>query len=218
MWTVKTAFFHLECSSLPNETVESTPKRYAQVIKKVRASLLAKTEHEALRKQKLSENVNSLTQLEATIHNLGLGVHCEIESVAGVTNTSFLSVTASDCKDYSESVGPFHRVKLLISPEGSYELRVNIVDRVETGKVDLDDVGKLRQVVANITGNNLFRICPGLTFGIIDVQCGTNLGTDLSAMNYLIAAKIVKFSPVNLTLLLNVGKTAHSRQIVAVNK
>ena len=143
--------------------VESTPKIYAQVIKKVRASLLAKTEHEALRKQKLSENVNSLTQLEATIRNLGLGVHCEIESVAGVTNTSFLSVTASDCKVYSESVGPFHRVKLLISPEGSYELRVNIVDRVETGKVDLDDVGKLRQVVANITGNSFFRICPGLT-------------------------------------------------------
>ena len=44
---------------------------------------------------------------------------------------AFLTFSAAPEKNYSENTGSYHRVKLLISPSGSYELRVNIFDCVE---------------------------------------------------------------------------------------
>ena len=76
-----------------------------------------------------------------------------------------MSVSASPEKSYSEYAGSYLPVKLLISPSGDYEVRVNILDCAERGNVDLQNYAAVRELVCKVSVKSQYKICPGLTKG-----------------------------------------------------
>lgn len=107
--------------------------------------------------------VNCLQVLKERVESLQLGIHSEVELVSSGRNTTLLSVSSTCEKNYSEQLGPYGEVKLLIAPLGSYEVRVNVVDCAETGKVDFDNETWLRELISKISSKSEYKICPGLT-------------------------------------------------------
>ena len=72
-----------------------------------------------------------------------------------------LSISASELKTYTDNVGPFHPVKLLLHAHGHYEVRVNI-EHAETGKYEFDNFDFLRGLITNVSNQSPLHICPGL--------------------------------------------------------
>jgi len=82
---------------------------------------------------------DDLRDLADKIRNLQLGVHVTEELLENASQ-QLLSITASKCNtSYNESIGLYHPVELLLWLGGSYEIRVNLFDRVEAGTVDTRD-------------------------------------------------------------------------------
>lgn len=128
---------------------------------KLRAKLFKKSRECTEARKKRQSEVAILETLKGTINAFDLGVHSEIELIGGYT--AFLAFSATPEKNYSEKAGSYHPVKLLISPSGSYEVRVNVFDCVERGNVDLQDYAYLKELVYNISSKSPYKICPGLT-------------------------------------------------------
>ena len=59
-------------------------------------------------------------------------------------------------------VHKFHPVILSFYADGSYEIRVNIFDRVAWGKIEIDQLEILHDLVLKVSKHSSFRICPGL--------------------------------------------------------
>lgn len=106
------------------------------------------------------QDIANLERLENVIAGFELGVHCEIEQI--VDRRPLLSITPSKLKSYTDYAGLFQPVKLLLHADGHYDIRVNIVENVETGKYEIDDSGFLRDLVTKISAKSPLRICPGL--------------------------------------------------------
>ena len=78
----------------------------------------------------------------STSASIELGIYYEIEFIND--RKPLLSISASEFKTYTDNVGPFHPVKLLLHAHGHYEVRVNIVEHAETGKYEFDNFDFLR--------------------------------------------------------------------------
>ena len=143
-------------------TTEGSNSRYRKVFEKLQTKLTSSLSAKASRRRSEKEHLETLKQVNEKVKNLDLGVHTELEYIAGGNNTALLAVTPSIYKEIGSSTGPFYPVKLLISPGGKYELRINIVDCVEAGNVDLEDCQALRKIVSQIAKGTTFRKCPGL--------------------------------------------------------
>lgn len=121
-------------------------------------------------------DVRTLEILKRKVKNFNLGVHSEIELIASGDNMAFLMFSASPEKCYSEYAGAYHPVKLLLAPTGSYEVRVNILDCAERGKVELENDEPLNELICKIASNSQFKICPGLANGVKYHDLPTKLG------------------------------------------
>ena len=128
---------------------------------KLRAKLFKKSRECTEARNKRQSEVTILETVKETIDGFDLGVHSEIELIGAYT--ALLTLSATPEKTYSENTGSYHPVKLLISPSGSYEVRVNIFDCVERGNVDLQDYTCLKELVYKISSKSQYKICPGLT-------------------------------------------------------
>lgn len=131
-------------------------------------SCLKRVESTEARNKRQSE-VAILETLKRIMDDFDLGVHSEIELIGGYT--AFLTFSATPEKNYSKNIGSYHPVKLLISPSGSYEVRVNIFDCVERGNVDLQDYAYLKELVYKISSKS-----PGLTKVANDDDLKAKLG------------------------------------------
>ena len=106
-----------------------------------------------------------LQDVKKKIDNFKLAVSSEVELISTSGYAAFLSISASHEKEFSEYAGPYLPVKLLVSPSGDYEVRVNILDCAERGTVDLKNEAALRELVFKISVKSPYKICPGLTKG-----------------------------------------------------
>ena len=96
----------------------------------------------------------------STSASFELGMYYEIEFITD--RRPLLSISASEFKTYTDNVGPFHPVKLLLHAHGHYEVRVNIVEHAETGKYEFDNFDFLRGLITNESNQSPLHICPGL--------------------------------------------------------
>lgn len=112
--------------------------------------------------ERRQRDLHCLEKLRKRVDDLQLGVFSEIELVSSGGNAAFLSLSASAEKIYPEHAGTYHAVKLMISPSGSYKVRVNIVDCAEKGFVELEDSRSLRELVCKIASTSKHKICSGL--------------------------------------------------------
>ena len=136
----------------------TTPSRPG--IKALKTSLVSKFQEAASQERLQKDEVKTLEGLKSLISGFGLDVHCEIELIAD--SRPLISISASKCKTYSEYSGPFHPVILSLYADGSYEIRVNIFDRVAWGKIEIDQLEILHDLVLKVSKHSSFRICPGL--------------------------------------------------------
>lgn len=136
----------------------TTPSRPG--IKALKTSLVSKFQEAASQERLQKDDVRTLEGLKSLISGFGLDVHCEIELIAD--SRPLISISASKCKTYSEYSGPFHPVILSLYADGSYEIRVNIFDRVAWGKIEIDQLEILHDLVLKVSKHSSFRICPGL--------------------------------------------------------
>ena len=128
---------------------------------KLRAKLCKESRECTEARNKRQREVGILETLKGTIDDFDLGAHFEIELIGGYT--VFLTFSATPEKNYSKNIGSYHPVKLLISPSGSYEVRVNIFDCVGRGNVDLQDYAYLKELAHKISSKSPYKICPRLT-------------------------------------------------------
>ena len=136
----------------------TTPSRPG--IKALKTSLVSKFQEAASQERLQKDDVRTLEGLKSLISGFGLDVYCEIELIAD--SRPLISISASKCKTYSEYSGPFHPVILSLYADGSYEIRVNIFDRVAWGKIEIDQLELLHDLVLKVSKHSSFRICPGL--------------------------------------------------------
>ena len=87
--------------------------------------------------ERTQHEINVLQDVKRKIDNFKLAISSAVELISTGGHAAFLSISASHKKEFSECAGPYHPVKLLISPLGDYDLRVNILDSAERGTVDL---------------------------------------------------------------------------------
>ena len=164
----KLKFVH--CFSLDRAGRGNTPRRSPRlslVREKLRTKLFEKLHatktHALVDNERRQCELNVLQNLKQKVDNFEPGVHSEVELTSSSRNIAFLSVSASPEKSYSEYAGSYLPVKLLISPSGDYEVRVNILDCAERGNVDLQNDAAVRQLVLKISVKSQYKICPGLT-------------------------------------------------------
>ena len=138
---IKTVLF---CFSL-DRTCERNAVGRSLAQQKLRAKPCKKSRECTEARNKRQSEVAILETLKRVIDEFDLGVHAEIEVIGGYT--AFLTFSATPEKNYSKNIGSYHPVKLLISPSGSYEVRVNIFYCVERGNVDLQDYAYLKELV-----------------------------------------------------------------------
>ena len=129
-------------------------------LNRLKTSLTSKFKGAESSKSLELEDIANLERLKSAIAGFELGVHCEIEQI--VDRRPLLSITPSKLKSYTVYVGLFQPVKLLLHADGHYDIRVNIVENVETGKYEFDDSGFLRDLITKISVKSPQKICPGL--------------------------------------------------------
>ena len=100
--------------------------------------------------------------IASTSASFELGIYYEYEIEFINDRKPLLSISASEFKTYTDNVGPFHPVKLLLHAHGHYEVRVNIVKHAETGKYEFDNFDFLRGLITNVSNQSPLHICPGL--------------------------------------------------------
>ena len=137
----------------------STPKS-RPILSRLRTALTSKFEEAKSSKSLELQDIANLERLKNVIAGFELGVHCEIEQIAD--RRPLLSITPSKLKTYTDYVGLFHPVKLLLHAENHYEIRVNIVENAEAGKYEFDDSDFLRGLVTKVSVKSPLKICPGL--------------------------------------------------------
>jgi len=114
----------------------STPKS-RPILSRLRTALTSKFAEAKSSKSLELQDIANLERLKNVIAGFQLGVHCEIEQIAD--RRPLLSITPSQLKTYTDYVGLFHPVKLLLHMDNHYEIHVNIVANAEAGKYEFDD-------------------------------------------------------------------------------
>jgi hypothetical protein len=74
-------------------------------------------------------------------------------------------------KCFSEKLGSYHPVRLLISPSGDYEsqVRINKTKTVKESKLDLENINDLKVVIEKLSSDSGYVMCPGIVdFDIIE--------------------------------------------------
>ena len=133
----------------------TTPSRPA--IKALKTSLVSKFQEAASQERLQKEDVRTLEGLKRLTSGFGLDVHCEIELIAD--SRPLISISASKCKTCSAYSGPFHPVISSLYADRSYEIRVNIFDRVAWGKIEIEQLEILHDLVLKVSKHSSFRIC-----------------------------------------------------------
>ena len=126
--------------------------------------LRATSAHE-VEDERTQHEINVLQDVKQKIDDFKLAVSSEVELISTSGHAAFLSISASHKKEFSQCAGPYHPVKLLISPTGDYEVHVNILDCAERGTVDIKNEAAIKELVFKISAKSPYKICPGLTKG-----------------------------------------------------
>ena len=110
---------------------------------------------------KLHEHEETLKSFEETINALNHDVIVNTEHLND--GKTILSISGSKFKDYSDFLGVYHKVNLFIWPDGKYEVRINVVDKVESGTIKRGNTDNIRELIRKICTDSPYVVCKGLT-------------------------------------------------------
>ena len=99
-----------------------------------------------LQELRASKEVQILKKLEEEVSQLDASLYCELEAISGYHQSVAFSVYPRNEKNFSQELGTYHPVRLLLCPSGHYKLQVLIYKTVDEGQIRVIDVLRLSSI------------------------------------------------------------------------